>query len=212
MSYVIMLVFGFVSILMGFAIHEFAHAAMADYMGDPTPKYEGKLTLNPFVHLDITGAIVLLLSLLLTQGRCIVGWGKPVAINSEAMNNPIVDGGICSFAGPFANFLLAMCAGLPVKFGLFQSIPILEDFLTILAIINMALFIFNMIPFPPLDGWKFLQVFVPTDFAYTMRDWETRIGSVPMYCLMAVVIFFGPYFLQPFWVKLIYIFTGRVLA
>ena len=212
MSYVIMLVFGFVSILMGFAIHEFAHAAMADYMGDPTPKYEGKLTLNPFVHLDITGAIVLLLSLLFTQGRCIVGWGKPVAINSEAMNNPIVDGGICSFAGPFANFLLAMCAGLPVKFGLFQSILILKDFLTILASINIALFIFNMIPFPPLDGWKFLQVFVPTDFAYTMRDWETRIGSVPMYCLMAVVIFFGPHFIGPFYMKLLSIFIGRMPA
>ena len=94
MSYVIMLVFGFVSILMGFAIHEFAHAAMADYMGDPTPKYEGKLTLNPFVHLDITGAIVLLLSLLFTQGRWIVGCGKPVAVYSEALNNPIGDGGI----------------------------------------------------------------------------------------------------------------------
>ena len=85
MLFLIKLVFGFVAILMGFSIHEFAHAAMAYRLGDPTQKYEGRLTLNPLVHTDWMGAAALLLSLIATQGRCIIGWGKPVAINAESL-------------------------------------------------------------------------------------------------------------------------------
>lgn len=210
MLFLIKLVFGFVAILMGFSIHEFAHAAMAYRLGDPTQKYEGRLTLNPLVHTDWIGAAALLLSLIATQGRCIIGWGKPVAINAESLNDPIVDGGVCSFAGPFANFLLALCAGLPVKFGLFDSLPLVAYFFTVLASVNIALFIFNMIPFPPLDGWKFLQVFVPRDMAYKMRDFETRIGSVPMYVFMAAVVFLGPKFLGPIYMALLNLLIGRL--
>ncbi|MGM9998315.1 MAG: site-2 protease family protein [Candidatus Bruticola sp.] len=210
MLFLIKLVFGFVAVLIGFSVHEFAHAAMAYRMGDPTQKYEGRLTLNPLVHVDWVGAAALLLSLTLTGGRCIVGWGKPVAINAESLNDPIVDGGVCSFAGPFANFLLALCAGLPVKFGLFASLPMVAYFLTVLASVNIALFIFNMIPFPPLDGWKFLQVFVPRNLAYKMRDWETSIGSAPMYVFMAVVVIFGPRFLGPVYMALLGLLVGQL--
>lgn len=210
MLLLIKIVFGFIAILMGFSIHEFAHAAMAYRLGDPTQKYEGRLTLNPFVHIDWVGAAALLLSLVFTGGRCIVGWGKPVAINSESLNDPIVDGGVCSFAGPFANFLLAVCAGLPVKFGLFDSLPLVAYFFTVLASMNIALFIFNMIPFPPLDGWKFLQVFVPRDMAYKMRDFETQIGKMPMYIFMAIIIFAGPYILGPIYMALLNFLIGRL--
>ena len=158
MLFLIKLVFGFVAILMGFSIHEFAHAAMAYRLGDPTQKYEGRLTLNPLVHTDWMGAAALLLSLIAPQGRCIIGWGKPVAINAESLNDPIVDGGVCSFAGPFANFLLALCAGLPVKFGIFDSLPLVAYFFTVLASVNIALFIFNMLPLFPLDAGRIIIV------------------------------------------------------
>ncbi|MGM9991230.1 MAG: site-2 protease family protein [Candidatus Bruticola sp.] len=210
MIFFIKFIFGFVSILIGFSVHEFAHAAMAYRLGDPTQKYEGRLTLNPLVHIDWVGAAALMLSLILTGGRCIVGWGKPVAINAESLNDPIADGGVCSFAGPFANFLLALCAGLPVKFGLFAALPMVAYFLTVLASVNIALFIFNMIPFPPLDGWKFLQVFVPRDLAYKMRDWESSIGSTPMYIFMAVVVIFGPKFLGPIYMALLNMLVGQL--
>lgn len=206
---VLKFIFAVISILIGFACHESAHAAVAYRLGDPTPKYEGRLTLNPIKHLDWFGAAVLMLTLFFTGGRCVVGWGKPVAINTESLNDPIVDGGVCSFAGPFANFLIVLIAGLPVKFGL-VPIPLLEDFLTILASVNLALFIFNMLPFPPLDGWKFLQVFVPRNWAYTMREWEINIGSTPLYCLMALIVVLGPMVIGPLYAQLLGFFVGRL--
>lgn len=204
---ILSIVFGFIAVLIGFTCHEFSHAAMAYHLGDPTQKYEGRLTLNPIVHMDWVGAGVLLLSMILTKGSCIVGWGKPVAINAEALKDPIVDGGVCAFAGPFANLLVALCAGLPVKFGL-VTVPILVNFLAIVASINIALFIFNMIPFPPLDGWKFLQVFMPRSLAYNMREWENKIGSIPMYCMMAAIIFFGPMVIGPLYKAIIEMVVG----
>lgn len=208
--YIIKLVFSFIAVLIGFTVHEFSHALTAYKLGDPTQKYEGRLTLNPLVHLDWTGAAVLMLSMVLTGGRCVVGWGKPVAICSEALKDPIVDGGICAFAGPFANLTTAILIGLPVKMGFFNSIPILADFLAIVASINIALFIFNILPCPPLDGWKALQIFMPRDTAYKMREMETNIGSVPMYCLMAFFVFGGPIFIAPIYMWIIDIVIGRI--
>jgi len=213
--FVLKLVFSFIAVLLGFTVHEFAHAMTAYRLGDPTQKYEGRLTLNPFAHLDWIGALVLMASMILTGGRCVVGWGKPVAICAEALKDPVIDGGIASFAGPFANITLAIMAGIPVKLGLFDSIfildrPLIADFLGIVASINIALFIFNMIPFPPLDGWKTLQIIVPRDMAYKMREIETSWGSVPMYCLMGLVVFFGPFFIAPIYIKILEIVVGRI--
>ena len=199
----------FISILLAFAIHEYAHAITAYKLGDPTPKYEGRITLNPFVHLDVVGAIVLMLSLLSTGGRVVIGWGKPVRFNSEAMSDPILHGAMVAFAGPFSNFLLAVVAGLPVKLGL-VPIPVLADALAILAGVNVALFIFNMIPFPPLDGWKVLQAFLPRSVAYQMRNVEASWGMVPMYGLMGVIYLFGGFILGPPYAFIMAVLVGRL--
>ncbi|MCR5661229.1 MAG: site-2 protease family protein [bacterium] len=209
MLFLIKFVFCFISILLAFAFHEFAHALTAYKFGDPTPKYEGRLTLNPFVHLDLIGAVVLMISLFTTGGRVVVGWGKPVQYNSQAMKDPILHGGMVAFAGPFANLIFAIIAGLPVKLGLIP-IPIIQDALTILAGVNIALFIFNLIPFPPLDGWKVLQIFVSSSLADKMCDWETRAGMVPMYCLMGFIFLFGKWILSPPYAFLMAIFVGRM--
>lgn len=200
----------FVSILIAFAAHEYSHAVMANKLGDPTPKYEGRLTLNPLVHLDLAGALVLMVSLFVSGGRVLLGWGKPVQFNSEALKDPVVDGGLVAFAGPFANLLLAVIAGLPVKlFGMYL-LPELEDALTIFAGVNVALFLFNMICFPPLDGWKVLQVFLPRSLAYKMRDLEARAGLVPMYCLMACIWLGGSVFLGVPYRALMQALVGRL--
>lgn len=209
MLFFIKFVFCFISILLAFAFHEFAHALTAYKLGDPTPKYEGRLTLNPLVHLDWAGAIVLMISLFTTGGRVVLGWGKPVQYNSEAMKDPVLHGGMVAFAGPFANFVFAVIAGLPVKLGLI-TIPIIQDAFTILAGVNIALFIFNMIPFPPLDGWKVLQIFLPSSLTSKMRDLEASAGMIPMYCLMAFIFFFGRWILSPPYAMMMAVFVGRM--
>ncbi len=210
LAYVIAFIFCFVSILIAFAVHELSHGYMAYTLGDPTPKYEGRLTLNPLKHLDYVGALVLMCSLLLTGGKVVVGWGKPVRFNTDAMRNPIRDGAIVALAGPLSNFLLAMCAGLPVKFGLLRSMVVVEDAFAIFAGVNVALFIFNMIPFPPLDGWKVLQLILPESLAYKMKELEANWGMWPLYALMAVVYLFGSRLLGPIYQLIMAIMVGRL--
>ena len=210
MAYLLAFIFCFVSILCAFAAHELAHGYMANALGDPTPKYEGRLTLNPIKHLDFAGAAVLMVSLLFTGGRVVVGWGKPVRFNTEAMRSPIVDGAMVALAGPLSNFFLALCAGLPVKFGLFSSLPVLEDACTIFAGVNIALFIFNLIPFPPLDGWKVIQAVLPSSVAYKMKDIENGWGMWPLYALMAVVYFLGSSLLGPIYRIFMEVLVGRM--
>lgn len=210
MAYVLAFIFCFISILCAFAAHELAHGYAAYSLGDPTPKYEGRLTLNPFSHLDIAGAVVLMFSLLFTGGKVVVGWGKPVRFSTEAMRSPITDGALVALAGPLANFFLALCAGLPVKFGVLAALPVVEDAFAIFAGVNIALFIFNLIPFPPLDGWKVLQLVMPTSLAYKMKHIETRWGMVPLYCLMAVVYIFGSTLLGPIYRLFMEVLVGRL--
>jgi Zn-dependent protease len=200
----------FLSILVAFSAHEYAHGRMAYWLGDPTPKYEGRLTLNPLLHLDLVGAVVLFFSLATTGGRVVVGWGKPVQFNSDALRDPIRDGALIAFAGPGANLVLAILAGLPVKLGLLQALPLAEDALTILTAVNIALFIFNLIPFPPLDGWKILQAFMPREFAWEMKRFETRVGMIPLLCLMGIIFFFGTYILGPPYAFLMEMLAGRM--
>lgn len=204
--YIIISVF---SILLAFAAHEFSHALTAYKLGDPTPKYEGRLTLNPIRHLDLVGSLVLLLSFATSQGTLVLGWGKPVQFNSEAMKDPIVDGGLVAAAGPFANLIVAIIVGLPVKLGM-VPIPLLEDILAIFAGVNIALFVFNMIPFPPLDGWKVLQIVMPRSLAYEMKSCESRFGLWPMYTLMGLIFFFGAYIIGPPYHFLLEVLVGRM--
>lgn len=209
MAYVLAFFFCFISILCAFAAHELAHGYMANSLGDPTPKYEGRLTLNPLKHLDWSGAIVLMFSLLFTGGKVVIGWGKPVRYSTEAMKSPITDGALVALAGPLANLFLAIAAGLPVKFGVLSPLPVVEDACTIFAGVNVALFIFNMIPFPPLDGWKIIQLVMPTSLAYRMKDLENSWGMKPLYALMIVMWCFGSYLMGPIYRLVMMLLVGR---
>lgn len=209
-TFLVWLLLVFLSILVAFSVHEYAHALTAYSLGDPTPKYEGRLTPNPLVHVDPTGALVLFLSLATTGGRVVVGWGKPVQFNSDALRDPIRDGALIALAGPASNLALAVVAGVPVKLGLLQALPLAEDALTILVAVNVALFVFNLIPFPPLDGWKILQVFVPRGFAYDMKRFEARSGMMPLFGFMAFLYFFGPLVLGPPYAFLMGLLAGRM--
>ncbi len=144
------------ALLIAITVHEFSHALIANFFGDPTAKLAGRLTLNPIKHIDPAGALMMILIHL--------GWGKPVPVNPRYFKKPKRDEALTAVAGPTANILLALLITLPLKYlGQFLPLPV-HYFLGILLDINIGLFIFNMLPFPPLDGSKFLGFLIPKKY------------------------------------------------
>lgn len=149
-------------LMLAFAFHEFAHAYSADRFGDPTPRSMGRVTLNPRVHLDLLGTILIFL-----VG---FGWAKPVLINPNHFRRPRLMNLIVSLAGPLANLLLAALGMLGLYIlqaaGAFDAMSsgvrvAVSLFFTILITLNLVLFLFNLLPLPPLDGYRILETFLP---------------------------------------------------
>ena len=152
-------------------IHEFAHAWTANYLGDPTAKFSGRISLNPARHLDLMGTLLLIFAGL--------GWGKPVPINPGNFAKPIRDSSIVAFAGPMANLVLAFAASLPYKYfyGSVGAIGQVGDLAGAIFQLSIMLFAFNLLPFPPLDGSKVLWAFVPSRYQmqyqrFLMEGWK----------------------------------------
>lgn len=142
------------ALLLALTIHEFFHAWVADRLGDPTARYMGRVSLNPLVHLDPLGTMMMLMAIFSGVG---IGWGKPVPVNPRNLRyGPRLGMGIVSLAGPFANLLTAAAFGLPLRFGLQLPGNLLALFLAI-VLVNIGLAVFNLIPIPPLDGYGVLQ-------------------------------------------------------
>ena len=129
-------------LLFALVFHEFSHGWVANKLGDPTAKYAGRLTLNPMVHLDILGSLMILF-----VG---FGWAKPVPVDSRYLANPRIDMMKIAFAGPAANLLLALIAGTIIR--LTGYMGVFNSMLIMFTQINIMLAVFNMIPIPPLDG------------------------------------------------------------
>ncbi|MEO0202425.1 MAG: site-2 protease family protein [candidate division WOR-3 bacterium] len=139
------------AIIIGITFHEYAHALAADKLGDYTPRLEGRLTLNPIKHIDIIGFIVLLI--------LHFGWAKPVPINIYNLRNPQRDIIIIAFAGPLSNIIIAFICFIALKFS--PEVYSIKFLLTSTLLINIFLFAFNLIPLPPLDGWRILSGIFP---------------------------------------------------
>lgn len=160
-------------LLVAFTIHELAHAVTADRMGDPTPRGMGRITLNPIKHLDPFGTIMLLISGF--------GWAKPVMVNPNNLKgNPRSSMAIVAAAGPLSNLVMALLGAVPFWLGLvdftFRSssdiFPSLAYLLSQFIWLNVVLAIFNLIPIPPLDGFKILMGILPPDMSYQLRPLE----------------------------------------
>jgi Zn-dependent protease len=145
-------------ILLGLVLHEFAHALMADKLGDRTPRYQGRLTLSPISHLDPIGFI-----LIMVVG---FGWAKPVQIDPRNLRHPRRDDALISLAGPAANFILAVFFGIILKVLIVTNISNsltpsiwfnLEGIIKYSIYFNILLGVFNLLPIPPLDGSHILE-------------------------------------------------------
>lgn len=143
-----------VALVVTLTVHEASHALVAYYLGDPTAKIRGRLTLNPVAHLDPVGSIVFLI----TQS---IGWGKPVPVNPGNFKAPVRDSALTALAGPVSNFVLAFIVVLPWKYvGQYMPDVILKEIQYIFHV-SVFLGIFNLFPFPPLDGSKILGLAIP---------------------------------------------------
>lgn len=157
---IIVSLFFLIVLLFSVIIHEIAHGSMALYLGDPTAKYAGRLTLNPLKHLDPFGSVLLPLFLFVTTaGRYVFGWAKPVPVNPYNFRDQKWGELKVSLAGPATNLLIGMFFSLMIRF--FTLPESLLTFFSIISVYNFALAIFNLVPIPPLDGYHALSSLLP---------------------------------------------------
>jgi Zn-dependent protease len=150
----------FIVLIFAITIHEFAHGWVAYKLGDPTAKYMGRLTLNPLVHIDPFGTIILPLLLVMLRIPPI-GWAKPVPVDFMSLNNPKRDMFWVGIAGPAANFTLAFLLSIAIKLAPVLAQTFIGQIIVFAIIINVILGIFNLIPIPPLDGSRIVSAILP---------------------------------------------------
>lgn len=166
-------------LIVAITIHEFAHAISADKLGDPTPRSQGRISINPVDHLDPLGTLLMVISSVTGIG---FGWGKPVMTNPRNFKHPVRDTMIVAACGPISNVLQALFFAGLIQFN--YAHPTWEEFgpadvLFQLGIhVNLWLALFNMIPIPPLDGSKILYALLPPEAADNYDRTMRSIGLI----------------------------------
>ena len=179
--------FAIAVLIMSVVIHEASHGFSANALGDPTARLQGRLTLNPFKHLDPMGSIVVP-AITYLIGGFIFGWAKPVPYNPYNLKNQKWGPGAVAAAGPLVNILIAVIFGLMIRFGAANDfIPnAFLEIITLIVFINIVLAVFNLVPIPPLDGSKVLFSFLP----YRWRHIQIFLEQYGFFILLIFIFFF----------------------
>ncbi|MEN6357198.1 MAG: site-2 protease family protein [Armatimonadota bacterium] len=178
-------VLSMIALVVCITIHEFAHAYSAWKAGDDTPKAQGRISLNPFDHLDPIGTIMMVVSSLAGFG---IGWGKPVRINPGNFRSPRWDNLWVSLWGPLSNLLTALVVGTALRLFSGYMTSSVTEFLFVITLISIALAIFNLIPIAPLDGSHIVSSLLPVEQARRYDMFMARYGFI----IFLALIFLAP--------------------
>jgi Zn-dependent protease len=227
----VLILFQVLVLVLAFSVHESAHAYMAMRLGDPTAYMLGRVTLNPLKHLDPLGSVVVPL-ISLVYGGWLIGWAKPCPVTTRNFRHIKRDDILTSLAGPASNLAMASIAlvllvvfkhavpgGVPsiaAAMAIANKIPGIETadlptlfpfalLLYFAVLINLLLFVFNLIPIPPLDGSHVLRQFLP----YRVEQVYSRIGG---YGLLFIFLFGGSFIFRTFYYPLLNVFDGLLMA
>lgn len=186
------------ALILSIVAHEAAHGYVANWLGDPTARLAGRLTLNPLKHIDLWGSIIIPGLLYLSGSGILFGWAKPVPYNPYNLKNQRWGEALVAGAGPATNLLIAIAFGLLIRFaGLDLGVPL---FLLAGAIvrINIVLTFFNLIPIPPLDGSKVLVAFLPIRAQMRFQELAMRIQQFSLIGSFLLILLLINFFRTPF--------------
>ena len=203
----------FVILIFSIIVHEVAHGYAADSLGDPTARLSGRLTLNPIPHIDLMGSIIIPAILVFTGSSMLFGWAKPVPYNPYNLKNHRWGETFVAIAGSATNILLAVIFGLIVRFG---STPLATGGHTLpmtaieiavgITFINLFLGLFNLIPFPPLDGFTALRSALPWHLSAGLNRLEHQFRTMGVFSLILFLIIFSYMFVGPFFNLVLWLF------
>jgi Zn-dependent protease len=207
-----------IMLLVGFPVHEFCHAWAAFRLGDSTARWQGRLTLDPRRHFDPVGGVMLLVTALLSSGSWFFGYAKPTPVNPMNLSGGRRGEAWVAAAGPLSNLVMAAIVAIPLRIsgtvtfqgqyillnppGFLSGLPERAVDLILLVpfyfvSINVFLFIFNLLPVPPLDGWKVLGGLVPSHVAWQLRSFEQRYAMYIPIVFLVFILFAGGRIIGP---------------
>jgi Zn-dependent protease len=203
-----MAILSLVILILSIIAHEVAHGYAANSLGDPTARLAGRLTLNPIPHIDLMGSIVIPALLIFTGSPIMFGWAKPVPYNPYNLRHQRWGETLVALAGSGTNILLAVIFGLLVRFGTsigFDATAL--SLAALIAFVNLFLGLFNLLPFPPLDGFTALRSALPWHLSAGLNRFEARVRTMGAMSLILFLIIFSYIFAGPFYSLVVWLFT-----
>lgn len=188
-----------VALIMSIVLHEMAHGFAANSLGDPTARLAGRLSPNPLVHIDPLGSVIIPALLLLSGSGILFGWAKPVPYNPYNLNNQKWGEALVAVAGPATNFLIALVFALAIRFA--DPVGLNDTFVQLASYVvymNILLALFNLIPFPPLDGSKILPALMPFSLQLSFQRFVRMMEGygflvTVLFLFLFINVFWGPF-------------------
>lgn len=192
-------IFTFVVLIFSIIIHEVAHGYAALSLGDPTAKHAGRLTLNPVPHIDLMGTIVIPGLLALSHAGFLFGWAKPVPYNPYNLKNQRWGEALVGVAGVATNLIIAALFAVVTRVAYSVGASDFAELAIVVVFVNLFLGLFNLIPFPPLDGFTVLRGILPARMALPFRDFEEKLARGGIVTMVLFLFIFTQFFSEPFY-------------
>lgn len=201
-----------IALILSIVIHEVAHGYMANWLGDPTARLQGRLSANPLVHIDPLGSVIIPALLFFGNAGILFGWAKPVPYNPYNLKNQKWGEAMVAAAGPAVNILLAVIFSVIIRSA--EMLSLSSSFVELawyIVYINILLAMFNMLPIPPLDGSKILMSILPFSLQQQYRQFIMFTERYGMFAMFAFIFLFLMFFSGPFFgfiQGVVMLFTG----